>query len=452
MPNDSDLKKIIDEWQNWAKKILKSKFLRKDLKIKFIANNAIALIGVRRSGKTFYALELATKISKNFFYINFEDPFFISNNTTEVLDRLIEIYTQYELKEPSLLVFDEIQNIEAWERWVRKIIDLKKYQIIITGSSAQLLSSEIASSLTGRAINYNIWPLSFNEFLAFKKINKELNENEYLGHVQKYLLEGAFPEPCLATDQESRETQLKQYVEDILQKDIVKRYEIRNVKNLYLLASYYFSNLSSLHSSQSIKKALNINNETAADYSKYMEDAFLIFGVDRYHPNLKVQIRDPRKIYIIDTGLRNAYSRSASPDLGKLAENMVFVELKRRNKEIYYYKEKQEVDFIVTKNFKAKAAIQVCYSNLAKSETYTREINSLVACLEDLKLKEGLILSKNHEEIIKIKNKTITIMPLYKWFLVGESNKSPPSAITNKPKPLKTSARLPFASQHQDLD
>lgn len=413
--NPGQLKQVIDEWQEWATNALDTKFERKDLNIKFIANNAIALIGARRTGKTFYALEIAASTQKDFLYMNFEDPYFIANNSVSELDKLIEVYTEYSLKEPQLLVLDEIQNINSWERWVRKVIDLKKYQIIITGSSAKLLSSEIASSLTGRSISHHIWTLSFKEFLDFKKITKKLKPNESLAYFKNYLLEGSFPEPSLVADSTARNTELRQYFEDILNKDIIKRYEIRNTKNLYLIASYYLTNLSSLHSTHSVKKALNINAETVGDYSSYMEDAFLIFSVDRYHPNLKVQVRDPKKIYVIDAGLRNIVSRSNSEDLGKLAENAVFIELKRRNKEVYYYKQDQEVDFIITEGFKAKAAIQVSYSNLEDEKTYTREVDSLINCLKDLKLKEGLILTKDREEVLKLGQKTIRMIPLYKW-------------------------------------
>lgn len=418
MPDQSaKLKQVIDEWQEWAAEVLMKKYEREDLKVEFLAKNAIALIGARRTGKTFYALEIASKFYKKeeFLYINFEDPYFIENDTYAELDRLIEIYTEYSLKEPLLLVLDEIQNIQSWERWVRKAVDLKKYQIIITGSSAKLLSSEIASSLTGRSISHRIWPLSFIEFLNFKKINETPTKNEYLGLLKKYLLEGAFPETTLLKENSLQKKALKQYFDDILHKDIIKRYQIRNTKNLYLLASYYMTYLSSLHSTHSVKKALNINAETVSDYNNHLEDAFLIFSLERYHPNLKVQVRDPKKIYVIDTGLRNVISRSGSEDIGKLAENTVFIELKRQNKEIYYYKNEGEVDFIITENFKAQQAIQVSYSNLEEESTYSREINSLLLCIKDLNLPEGLLLSKDREEILKIDGKKIKMIPLYKW-------------------------------------
>jgi len=413
--DSSKLKKIIDDWNTWTKHVTRSKFKRHDLQINYITNNAIALIGARRTGKTFYALEIAEALQKNFLYMNFEDPYFIENNSVAELDKLIEVYTEYSFKEPELLILDEIQNIEYWERWVRKIIDLKKYQIIITGSSAKLLSSEIASSLTGRSLSYKIWPLSFLEYLKFKNINHELNYNESLAYFKQYLIEGGFPEPTLINSYTARSLELMQYFEDILNKDIIRRYEIRNSKKLFLLASYYLTNVSSHHSTHSVKKALNINAETVGDYTSFLEDAFLIFSVERYHPNLKVQTRDSKKFYAIDTGLRNIIARSDSEDIGKLAENAVFIELKRRSKEIYYYKEEKEVDFILTENFQPKLAIQVCYSDLDDPKTYRRELDSLTACLADLNLDEGLILTKDREEVMSCGCKKIRFIPLYKW-------------------------------------
>jgi len=270
----SKLKKIIDDWNTWTKQVTRSKFKRHDLQINYITNNAIALIGGCRTGKTFYALEIAEALQKKFLYMNFEDPYFIENNSVAELDKLIEVYTEYCFKEPELLILDEIQNIEYWERWVRKIIDLKKYQIIITGSSAKLLSSEIASSLTGRSLSYKIWPLSFLEYLKFKNINHELNCNERLAYFKQYLIEGGFPEPTLINSYTARSLELMQYFEDILNKDIIRRYEIRNSKKLFLVASYYLTNVSSHHSTHSVKKALNINAETVGDYTSFLEDAF----------------------------------------------------------------------------------------------------------------------------------------------------------------------------------
>lgn len=417
MGSNAEIKKVLDEWQTWAKDVIVQKYPRNNLGLKFIGKNAIALIGVRRSGKTYYALDLAERETKDFFYMNFEDPYFTASNSTAELDRLVEVYTEFSGKEPKLLVLDEIQNIECWERWVRKQVDLGKYSLVVTGSSAKLLSSEIASSLTGRNITHHIWTLSFQEFLSFKDSAEKLSVNEYLAQFKKYLSEGAFPEVVQLKDVQEKRLQLQQYFEDILNKDIIKRHQIRSTHSLYLLANYYLTNLSSLHSTHSVKKALNINAETVGDYTRYLEDAFLIYAVQRYHPNLKVQSRDAKKIYVIDTGLRNAISRSVSDDWGKLAENIVYIELRRRGKEVYYYKEVGEVDFIITENFKAKEAIQVSYSDLEDASTYEREVNSLQECLTNLKLDSGLILTRNREEIIHLGDQKITMMPIYKWML-----------------------------------
>jgi predicted AAA+ superfamily ATPase len=410
------IKVVLDEWQDFAKTVTQAKFKRQELDLSLILGRVTALTGVRRSGKTFYAIGLAQDYierhkNTDFLYINFEDPYFLRYNSVTELDLLLRVYAEYhDGQEPKILILDEIQNIHGWECWVRKYADLKKFHIIVTGSSAKLLSSEISGSLTGRNLETKIWPLSFSEFIIANPKKLAANSASF----KKYLLQGAFPE-LHKIEAQGHQRQLHQYFEDILHKDIINRHEIRSVSALRTLASFVLTNLSSLHSTHSIKKALDINAETVREYCRFLEDACLFFPVARYHPNLKVQSRDAHKFYCIDTGLRNAIARSPNHDWGKLCENMVYIELKRRNLEVYYYREAQEVDFIVTRGHKAQEAIQVCYSDLEDKDTYERETRALFNCLEDLRLNRGLLLSKNREEIIKHKSKTVRIVPVYKW-------------------------------------
>lgn len=417
------LRIVFDQWQDWAKDVLEKKFDRKTINYDFQTKHVLALIGVRRSGKTFYTFDTAEKFIQannldpsSFFYINFEDPYFIKFNSTDELDHLITIYNERFLCNPKLIILDEIQQIDQWQRWIRKYVDLEKFKIIVTGSSAKLLSKEISSSLTGRSIEKTIYPLSFSEYLAVKLKNKQkLQPSLYNAHLKNYLSEGAFPELIYIKDDHKRKELLREYLQDIVYRDIVNRYEIRSVNNLNLLVNYYLTNISSQHSSYSIKKALEIPLDTASEYTQYLEDAFLILNISRYHSNLKVQKRDARKFYAIDTGLRNANSSSATDDLGKLFENAVFIELKRRNHDVYYYKEEQEVDFVITENYKIKSLIQACYSDLEDPETYIREIGGLESAMQTTKLKEGLIITLNREENLKIKNGQIKMIPFYKW-------------------------------------
>lgn len=412
----ADLKKVIDTWQDWkarTDRIRRPRAIRPMLP----KENALALIGVRRCGKTFIATELLCSEEKEpSLYMNFEDPLFVKNNEVRILDELISVYTEFSQVAPQILLFDEIHNIENWERWARKIIDLQQTRLIVTGSSAKMLSSDLATSLTGRSVTETVWPLSFSEFLQFSEKNPR-NENEHLGALREYMHLGGFPQIVLSENEEEKEKLLKQYFNDILYNDVIKRNQIRSADKLEKLARFYLSNSAALHSCNSVRKAFGVSVDMAIDYTRFLQEAFLIFQMNRYHPNLKTQLRDSKKIYAVDTGLRNQNAFAPNPDFGKLTENIVYLEIRRRGKEPYYFQENGEVDFLITDNGKPIEAIQVCYDNLEDPKTYDREYRSLLEGLQATGLDEGLILTKSREERTKREGKNIIFMPLYKWLL-----------------------------------
>ncbi len=415
----SDILNVILYWQNWFADNKERFIERQGYETKDAPNLdlATAYIGVRRCGKTYIACNIARKLSTKILYINFEDPFFFTNKEVSILDLLLENYTEHYGYEPEFIVFDEIQYIKAWERWLRKYIDSKKYRIIITGSSATLLSSELSSSLTGRALEKKVFPLSYKEFLAFTQSAQKLTNNEHLAKLKQYFDLGGFPAVVLEADKYRQGETLQQYFTDIIYKDIVSRYEIRNVGFLEQLIQFYLTNVSSTHTFSSIKKAFNVNIETVQDYSSYCQNAFLLFFVTKYDSNLKVQARSPKKVYAIDSGLRN--SQSLSKDYGKVAENIIFLELKRRGKTIYYHKGEYELDFLIVDKHKVTEAIQVSYSNLEDTRTYERELNgALEACLQ-YKLDTATIITKNRHEIIKQQGKKIILKPLFEYLLAN---------------------------------
>jgi len=413
MVNRSEIRRVILEWRQWFEHT-KSICHARDISLSMPQNQALVLTGVRRAGKSFSTVNLVLKKESPIFYMNFEDPLFSLESSVRILDNLISVYVEEFGKEPHYLIFDEIQNIESWERWVRKNVDLRRYKIILTGSSAKLLSSEVATALTGRGIERNIWPLAFKEFLRFSQ--KECkSENEYLAAVKEYMDFGAFPEVVLSNDKNRKIELLRQYLTDIVSKDILNRYQIRSKRTLDQIIIYYLTNISSLHSYNSVKNAFGVNLETVADYTKYLEECFLVFEVTRYHPNMKIKARDPKKIYCIDTGLRNFNSASMFDDFGKLAENTVFIELKRRGRRASYFKENYEVDFVVTEYGKAKSIIQVCYSDIMDEEVFKRETRAALEAAKCLNLKEATVITKNRHEKLKMEKKTIRFVPLYEW-------------------------------------
>ena len=317
-------------------------------------------------------------------------------------------------KSPKLVILDEIQNVQGWERWVRKAIDLGHYQIVVTGSSSHLLSSEIATAISGRVIEQTIWPLSLSEYLTFLGKTPS-TKGAWLRALENYLRWGGFPKVILTPDENDRIILLKQYLSDIVLRDVVARHSIKNQQALHQIVGFYLTGLSCLHSYNSLRKAFEFSIELASTLTGYLTQAFLVFEMSRYHPNLKVQARDPKKIYVIDTGLRTVSLQSDREDWGRLAENAVYLELRRRGKQAFYYKQVQEVDFVITELGKPVDAIQVCYSDLEDQETRNREINALLECLQALELPSGKILTLSLEDVLLEKGKTIHLIPLYQW-------------------------------------
>lgn len=415
MVTQGDYKKAVLDWTTWFKKFSKELVPRKNIP-SFQHDLCLALTGVRRSGKTSTAVQIAKELKKteSTFYFNFEDPIFFSGTDVTAIDTLITVFEKETGIIPTLVILDEIQNVQGWERWVRKAVDTTKYQVIVTGSSSQLLSSEIATAISGRVIEHTIWPLSFSEYLSFSGI-KPKTEGMWLGQLENYFRWGGFPKLALLSNENERVLLLKQYLSDIVLRDVVSRHSIKNQHALNQIVTSYLTGMSCLQSYNGLRKAFNISIELASTLTNYLNQAFLIFEMSRYHPNLKVQARDSKKIYGVDTGLRTVSLVSERVDWGRLAENVVYIELRRRGKTLYYYKEHQEVDFVVTELGKPVEAIQVCYSNLEKLDTKEREIKALLGCLKDLGLKKGILLTSSYEHEEKIEGFTIKFVPLYLW-------------------------------------
>ena len=387
----------------------------------------ITLVGMRRAGKTFYFYQLINNLLKNvpkerILYINFEDDRILPLDIKE-LDEILEAY--YELypknKEKEIyLFFDELQNIRGWEMYARRISDKEKAKIFITGSSSKLLSREIATSLRGRTLTFNIFPLSFKEFLKFNQI--ELDKNivysikrfEIKKLFEKYMDLGGFPEIVLEKNNLEQDI-LNNYFEIMIYRDIIERFAVRNAALLKILSKFLLTNISSQFSINayynSLKNKVPVSKDTIFEYVSYLEETNMIFLVPLFSYSLKVQQANPKKVYCIDNGLRNAVSFKFSKDEGRLAENLVFVELIRRNSDVYYWKNKGEIDFIVKSRDQSLTAINVSYSNNIEE----REIRILSEFKKKFrKTKKLIILTKDLE---REKEKGIEFIPLWKWLL-----------------------------------
>ncbi len=385
----------------------------------------VTLAGARRAGKTFYFYQLMTDIIKivpkeRVIYINFEDDRILPLDVKE-LDSILESY--YELypenKEKEIYIFfDELQNIESWEVYIRRVYDKEKVRLFITGSNSKLLSREIATSLRGRTLTFNIFPLSFKEFLKFNQI--QLDKNTVYSKerfkikklFERYLNLGGFPEVVLEKNRLEHKI-LNNYFEMMIYKDIVERFSVRNTALLKTLTKFLLTNISKQFSINayytSLKETTSVGKETIFEFISHLEEANMISLMSLFSYSLKKQQANPKKIYCIDNGLRNAVSFKFSRDEGRLAENLVFIELKRREKETYYWKNKGEVDFIIKNKNQSLTAINVSYTD----EVDEREVKSLLEFKKEFKNRDLIILTKDIEK----KEKGVRFVPLWKWML-----------------------------------
>jgi len=370
------------------------------------------ITGVRRAGKSTLTLQLADHYP-SFHYISFDDERLMNFTVSDFNAMLIEMKKN---KDAGTIIMDEIQQVEGWERFVRRIHD-EGYKVIITGSNAKLLSSELATHLTGRYLKTELFPFSFAEYLTLKGIvagdKTSDNEARILNSFDEYLINGGFPEYLKANEPEV----LRRVYDDIIYRDLIVRFGIRNVSGFKNLAQYLFTNFTNETGYQPLARLLGFHSATSIkEYLNILCEGYLIFELAKYDFSLKRQYASNRKVYVVDNGLRNAVSFRTSSDLGRLLENVVFLELKRRGNDVWYYKSRNnlETDFLI--NPGNPILIQVCY-DMADPLTRNREIIALTMCMKELNRNEGLILTKNEEEEVKTPNGMITIMPVWKWAL-----------------------------------
>ena len=416
---------LLEENKRYSELEIMPRDKEKELHNLLKTDEIITISGVRRCGKSYLILSILKDLP-GALYVNFEDER-LAGFTAE---NLKEIYKSFiEIRNPGNKVYfllDEVQEVKNWEKWVRRMHDSKGLNFILTGSNASLLAPEIATTLGGRNIEINLFPLSFKEFLKVKKFTPEyLTETETSKikyYLNEYIEHGGFPKVALVEGSFEKKSILMGYFNTIVYKDIVKRFEIRDVEQFREFAIYLIANGSSLMSYYKLKNIFGVGVETVKNYFRYMETAFLIFNVPIFSYKLKDQMKYPRKLYCIDTGLRNAVSFRFMEDKGKLYENIVAVELKRREKEFYYWKDdkQREVDFVIKENLEPKHLVQVCY-DIEKPETRNRETKALVEAMDKFNLSSGIIITEDYEDDEHIEGKQIIYKPLWKWLFQSET-------------------------------
>jgi predicted AAA+ superfamily ATPase len=367
-------------------------------KLQLSTSHILIITGVRRCGKSTLLQQISKNLNEEFIFFNFEDPR-IYGFELEDFTKLDEIVGD----EIRYYFFDEIQNVEKWELFIRHLHDRDK-RIAITGSNASLLSKELGTRLTGRNIQIELFPFSYTEYLMFLQLENNL------ASFNLYLEDGGFPEYIKSKHKE----QLQQLFKDIVYRDIIVRHGIRQAKTLIDIALFLIANVGKEYSLNGIKNTFGVGSaNSVADYIHWLEDSYVLFSMPRFSWSLKSVSINPKKVYCIDTGFAQANSLSFSEDTGRLLENCVYLALRRKHKEIYYFKDKGECDFIVKEAQDILHIIQVCAE--IHPDNKAREVNGLLAALKFFSKTEGLILTLNQEDVLMINDVKVRLLPVWKW-------------------------------------
>ncbi len=380
-----------------------------------LQNPLIKLItGPRRVGKSVFALLMLQ--GKNFAYLNFDDNQLLENwDENLAMSALDDVYPDYDF-----MLLDEIQNLQNWDLWVSKLYRRGK-NLIITGSNANMLSSEMATVLTGRYLQIEMLPFSLDETMRWKNITSDREEQvpQAIMLADDYMRNGGYPETIQARS--ITKSYLSTLFDSILLKDVAKRHNIRNTTDLYNLATYLLSNFCNPISANELAVELGLSSVTTTKkFCDYLKEPYLFFYLPRFNNKLKLMNKAPKKVYIVDNGYVQSTAFNLSENLGRLLENQVFVELMRRGyipgQTLFYYRTRndREIDFVTRKGAKVERLIQVCY-DMTSEKTRKRELDALVETAGELRCDNLLVVTGSQEEDIEWKNKKIRVIPVNKF-------------------------------------
>lgn len=405
-----------------------------------VAKKASIYIGVRRCGKSTLMFQVIGRLlakgvaRKNILYLNFFDERLHKLHEVglgAILEAYFSLYPEKKNTEKIYCFFDEIQIFSQWEPFVDRLMRMENAEVYITGSSAQMLSKEIATTMRGRALSWEIFPFSFQEFIQHNDIaiKSSYSTKERLllqSAYEQYFVEGSFPE-VFGLNKQVRIKILQEYFNSILARDLIERHNIGHPKVVYDLARWFIDNNAAMYSLNSVTgylKSLHhkISKTTVSDYITWFEDAYFFFAVKLFDSSLTRVNANPKKIYCIDHAMVSAVNSGIMINSGRLLENVVYMSLRRLTPHIYYYKTAsgRGVDFIMQHSQRERELIQVCES-LADPKTKLREVQALQEAMAELKLKKGCIVTRIEEANIEVDSGTITVMPAWRFLLDLES-------------------------------
>lgn len=370
------------------------------------------ITGPRRAGKSSLALQMLR--GQNFAYLNFDDSTLLDGfDGSKVEDLLDEVYNGYKF-----LLLDEVQNLTGWSIWVEKLYR-RGTNLIITGSNANMLSDDIAAVLSGRYLEIRLYPFSAEEYKSYRQKSEQnaVPENVLYDNFLKY---GGYPE--IALTPQVCEGYISSLYDSTIVKDIVKRYKVRKVDELYNVADWLLSNFTNTFSVTSLTEDLNMGSVTTVQkYCRYLQNTYLFQYLPRFNNKMKLMNKADRKCYVVDNGYIFARAFELSSNLGRLLENMVFLELLKNGynlkmHELFYYRSRndREVDFVCRKGVTIQQLIQVCY-DISSPKTRKREIDSLIECAEELKVNRLLIITWDQDETLEKEGYTIEVISVRNW-------------------------------------
>lgn len=391
----------------------------------------LSLVGVRRAGKSTLARQAINHLMRNkgvkprnILFLNLETPQFSRfRNDVTALDRIYEDFLKLVNPEGTVYCFlDEVHFFTEWQVFVKNLYERKGIKFVVTGSNSRLLSSEFVTLLSGRALPIEVFPFTFQEFARTRGIEPAdrvaiLRERHRLRKAfDDYLRCGGFPEAAYIEGDAARKEVLVMYARNILYQDIAPRFGIKKAQELENLFFYLTSNIASLYTYNRLSALVGLNDKTVKEYLSYFADAYLLFTVDAFNFSVKEQIKSPKKIYAIDTGLAAATAFSFSENIGHYLENLVYLELRRSGRDVYYYKTAsgQEVDFAVREGNKLRELIQVA-QDMKGEKTRAREIKALLKAMDETELTTATVVTYEDEEEIAEGTRKIQVVPAYKY-------------------------------------
>lgn len=392
---------------------------------KWVSSDLVKVIlGPRRAGKSVFSLMLLKDLE--FSYFNFDDPALVGEKLDlyELMDELHTVYgdTKY-------ILFDEIQNLPGWELFANRL-HRQGYNVVLTGSNANLLSMELATHLTGRHFPIEILPFDFNEFLKAKNlvidpefVSLPQKRVELFKLMEEYLVNGGFPEVVLKNQQPFG--YLDVLFDSVLFKDVVRRHKVRFSEQIDQLGSYLINNVSGRYSARRLANILKFKSDVTLErYLRYLTEAYMLFSLSSYSAKAGERLRSPKKIYVVDNGFVSAKAIQHSPDKGKLMENLVFTELVKRgvkpNRDLFYYKTRndREVDFVLKHGIEVAELIQVCFGSI-HPDVEQRETKALVEASKELNVKKLTVLTWDEKREVEKDGRVVQFKPLWEWLTEG---------------------------------